>query len=288
MPRGRLWLGTSSWSEKAWKGVFYPPGLPPGEQLTYYATRHDTVEADVTYYRVPDENLVRGWDRKTPPGFRLSAKFPRSIVHGGDGPRPDPERVLELDRVGDDLREFLRSMSLLGEKRGPLVLQFPYFDQQVFPALGPFLQRLATFLDALPLGPRYAVEVRNKAWVGVPLLECLRERNVAFVLVDLAYLPHPSVFARRYDLVTADFAYARLIGDRKRVDSRTDTLDHVVLDQGRRLEAWSRTLADLLQRVPEVHCYANNHFAGYAPATVDDLAGRLAALGAIEGPSSGG
>ena len=45
--------GTSSWSEAAWNGVFYPRGMKPGDYLAFYATQFTTVEADNTYYRVP-------------------------------------------------------------------------------------------------------------------------------------------------------------------------------------------------------------------------------------------
>ena len=90
----RLHAGTSSWSEKSWVGTFYPEGMQPGRFLSHYATQFDTVEADVTYYRIPDRKLVDGWNDKTPDGFLLAAKFPRSIVHAGDGPKPDPGRLL--------------------------------------------------------------------------------------------------------------------------------------------------------------------------------------------------
>ena len=95
---GRLRYGTSSWSEKAWAGTFYPAGMPAGAWLGSYAERFDTVEADNTYYRVPAPALVRGWRDRTPEGFVLAAKFPRSVVHAGDGPRPDAEVVLDRSR----------------------------------------------------------------------------------------------------------------------------------------------------------------------------------------------
>ena len=59
-----LRYGTSSWSEKTWVGSFYSAGTRPADFLTYYATRFDCVEADVTYYRVPGPDLVAGWVRK--------------------------------------------------------------------------------------------------------------------------------------------------------------------------------------------------------------------------------
>jgi len=103
MGRGRIRWGTSSWSEKSWVGSFYPPGTRPGDFLACYATRFDTVEADNTYYRVPTATMVSTWERALPPGFALAAKFPRTVVHAGDGPRPDGERVLVLDAVRDDV-----------------------------------------------------------------------------------------------------------------------------------------------------------------------------------------
>ena len=86
--------GTCSWSAPSWVGSFYPTGTRQADFLSFYATRFSTVEADVTYYRIPDAALVRGWERRTPEGFVLCAKFPRSIVHAGDGPRPDPSKLL--------------------------------------------------------------------------------------------------------------------------------------------------------------------------------------------------
>jgi uncharacterized protein YecE (DUF72 family) len=278
--RGRFRFGTSSWSEASWSGVFYPAGLPRGEELAFYATRFDTVEADVTYYRVPDERMVRGWERKVPDGFALAAKFPRSLVHAGEGAAPDARAILDPRHA--DLERFLERMALLGAKCGPLLLQFPYFNQSAFTGAPAFFERLAPFLDALPKTFRYAVEVRNKAWIDEPLLALLRARNVAFAWVDLAYLPHPAELARRRDLATADFVYARLIGDRKKIDAVTDTFDRVVCDQSDRLARWAELLRATLERGHAVYTYANNHYAGHAPATIRDLASRVEG-----GPSAG-
>ena len=272
---GEFLYGTSSWSEKSWAGVFYPAGLAVSEQLTHYATQFCTVEADVTYYRVPDARLVSGWNAKTPANFMLSAKFPQSIVHGGKEATPDPERVLVHEHVAADVERFLNAMSLLGDKCGPLVLQFPYFNQRVFKSADPFLERLDAFLAALPAQFRYGVEVRNKNWVAEPLLNILRRHRVAYVLVDLAYMPHPADLAQDYDLFTTDFAYARLIGDRKAIDALTDRFDKLVVDQTPRLAKWALLLREATNRLPRVFAYANNHYAGYAPETIRDLAERV-------------
>lgn len=271
---GILRYGTSSWSDKSWVGPFYPKGMAPGHFLTYYASQFNSVEADVTYYRIPDERLVRGWDDKTPDDFVLSAKFPRSIVHCGDGAVPNSDKLLVREHVCDDTKLFLDAMSLLGEKCGPLVLQFPYFNKKVFEGPRPFLDRLADYLGRLPKDFRYAVEIRNKWWLKPPLLELLSEHDVALVLLDLAYMPHPDRMLN-LDLVTTDFCYVRLIGDRKAVEALTDTFDRLVLDQTRRIERWAELLRSFLSRVPIGYVYANNHYAGHGPATIRQLVDRL-------------
>ena len=269
--KAKIHYGTSSWSEPSWSGAFYPAGLKPAEQLSHYATQFAAVEADVTYYRVPDVKLVEGWAKKTPPGFQLCAKFPRSIVHGGDGASPDANKLLLREHVAADSDRFLSAMDLLGQRCGPLVLQFPYFNKQAFASLDPFLERLDGYLGKLPKQHRYAVEVRNKNWLKPALLAVLRQHSVALVLVDLVYMPHPDEIDARLDLLTTDFTYVRLIGDRKAIDALTTTFDTIVVDQSARLARWSKTLKEFMTRVPEMFVFANNHYAGYGPATIRTL-----------------
>jgi len=281
---GELILGTSSWSEKTWVGPFYPAGTKPADMLALYAEQYGAVEADVTYYRIPSERMVRTWAQVTPPGFVLCAKFPRSIVHAGEGKEPDPAKLLVPGKVGADLESFLAVMSLLGGTCGPLVLQLPYFNRKVFSAPDKFLDRLERFLGGLPRKFRYAVEVRNRAWLAPPLLDLLRSHGAALVLVDMTYMPHPADI-EELDLVTADFTYGRLIGDRKAVESVTDRFDRVVVDQSRRLQRWATLLARLVPRVERAYVFANNHYAGHAPETLRTLAQMLAAAGVTPGPA---
>jgi len=268
---GEILYGTSSWSEKSWVGPFYPKGTAPGAFLTHYAQHFRAVEADNTYYAIPSRTLVKGWADKTPAGFVLAAKFPRSIVHGGKEARPDADAVLVPERVGADTERFLEVMGILGAKCGPLVLQFPYFNREAFAGPAPFLERLDRYLGTLPKDFRYGVEIRNRAWLKPPLLEVLRRHRTALVLVELNYMPHPADVAAELDVVTADFLYARLIGDRKAVEAKTKTFDKVVLDRSASLDRWADLLKAMRDRVSEIYVFANNHYAGHAPTTIRDL-----------------
>ena len=61
-----------------------------------------------------------------------------------------------------DLTSFLKVMDLLGDKLGPLLFQFPYFNKQKFRGVGFFLERLEPFLKRLPKDYQWVVEVRNQ------------------------------------------------------------------------------------------------------------------------------
>lgn len=284
----RILLGTSSWSEKGWVGPFYPDGCPPAAFLSHYATRFPVVEADVTYYRVPSLRMVQGWRAKTPPGFQIAAKFPRSIVHAGQGPRPDPERLLVPRHVERERDAFLEAMQVLGDRQGPLVLQFPYFNRQAFAEVGPFLERLDAFLEVLPKGGRYAVELRNKGWLDEALLSVLRSHGVTLVHADMPWMPHPLDLLDRLDPVTSDLLYIRLIGDRKVTDALTSTFHEVVVDRSAQLDRWADWIAMANSRATEVVAFANNHFAGHGPATAKALQARLEARGLeCSGPPTG-
>jgi uncharacterized protein YecE (DUF72 family) len=143
--------------------MFYPKGLPEREFLTYYATKFDTVEVDSTFYRTPALTTVQGWYSKTPKDFVFAAKVPQVITH---------EKILH--DCEPEMTEFLKVMDALGEKLGPLLFQFGYFNRKAFVGVNDFLARLVPFLDRLPKDRRFAVEIRNKSWLVPQFVEALR------------------------------------------------------------------------------------------------------------------
>jgi len=197
-----LYLGTSSWSAESWAGPFYPPGTRPADFLPFYATQFRTVEIDSTYYRMPSRKMVHGWRDRTPPGFIFAAKFPGEITH---------KKLLEdCER---ETAEFLSVMELLGEKQGPLLLQFPYLSQEAMPNSDVFYERLARYLERLPRTRRYTVEVRNRQWLTQPLLDLLRKHGVALALVDQVWMPTITQLWEKLDVLTDDLTCIRWIGD---------------------------------------------------------------------------
>jgi uncharacterized protein YecE (DUF72 family) len=256
-PIANLYLGTSSWSAESWVGPFYPPGTAPSEFLPVYASHYNTVEIDSTYYRIPSRKMVQGWFDRTPPGFIFAAKFPGEITH--------KKLLVDCER---ETREFLGVMELLGEKLGPLLLQFPYLNQQAMPNCDEFISRLARYLECLPRNHRYVVEVRNRNWLAQPLLDLLRTHGVALALVDQAWMPTITQVAEKLDVLTADFTYIRWIGDRKGIEEQTKTWDKLIVDRETETQTWVRYVRQFLHRGEIVYAYYNNHFAGHAPDSI--------------------
>jgi len=276
-------FGCSSFSSDDWVGPFYPEGTRPADYLRHYATQFDTVEIDATYYAIPRASVVDGWFDKTPDGFLISAKFPRSMVHGGEGPLPDGSKVLVPEETYHERDAVLKVSSRLKSRLGPLVLQFPYFGKNVFPSSKPFIARLDTFLGDLPGDFDYAVEVRNRQWFTPELAYVLRSHNVSMVLVDQAWMPHGEEVLDRFDPVTGPSCYVRLLGDRKEIESITDSWGAEVIDRRERLRRWASVLNRMVERQVPTLVYVNNHYAGHAPATVRRLQELVAAGRGVEG-----
>jgi uncharacterized protein YecE (DUF72 family) len=252
-----LLVGTSSWSNSDWLGSFYPPNLKPGQFIEAYARTFRAVEIDSTYYGAPAPHVVAGWREKTPSGFVFAAKVPGVITH---------EKILK--DCQSEFTTFLRTMELLGDRLGPLLLQFPYFNQNVFPSRRAFEKLLRPFLQALPKEFKFALEIRNKNWISWDFIELLREHSVAFVLVAQAWMPPIDMLARALDVVTSDFAYARFIGDRKDIEARTQKWDNLLEDKTPEMRVWIDELKKIVGKGVKTYAFFNNHYAGFAPGSV--------------------
>ncbi|MBD3868683.1 MAG: DUF72 domain-containing protein [Acidobacteria bacterium] len=258
---GTLRVGTSSWSSGDWKGVFYPKNARPESFLGHYAGRFDTVECDATFYRIPSVSMVSNWHDRTPDDFLLSAKLPREITH-------------DRGMVGcDDLvSQFLTAMEPLGEKRGPLVAQFPYIakgkDAAEYETGDDFRNRLDRFLEKWPL------EV-----IAPPLMDLLRRRDVPLVFPVYYTMPGAAKLFSGTDPVTSDLMYVRFLGDHKRMDAlvarlkaegkRSGDWSEPALDRDDEMRSWARELKLRSDPGSTILAYFNNHYAGFGPGSAD-------------------
>lgn len=254
-----LRLGSCSWTAKGWLGGFYPSGTKPADFITHYATRYDTVEIDATFYAVPAESTVLGWRDKTPEGFLFAAKAPQAITH---------DKFLKDCVPG--LKHFVKTMSLLGDKLGPILFQFPYYAKRTGVTQDDFIARFSEFSKALAdTGDvRFAVEVRNKTWLNEYLFDLLRERNVALALIDHPWMARPATLFKDAHIFTSDFLYVRWLGDRKGIEKVTKVWSDTVVDRSSDVAQWVPGIKKALDKQMDVFGYVNNHYAGHSPDTI--------------------
>jgi len=110
----QFYVGCSGWSYTAWKGTFYPPQLENSKWLQFYSGAFDYVEIDSSYYRIPNNFMVKNWYKKTPDNLRFTAKFPKVITHDK-----------RLKNVENDLEYFLKVITEIHDKGLALFLQLP-------------------------------------------------------------------------------------------------------------------------------------------------------------------
>jgi uncharacterized protein YecE (DUF72 family) len=161
-------------------------------------------------------------------------------------------------------------MDLLDEKLGPLLFQFPRFSKYHIQA-DEFSRRLRFFLNRVNELPtvRFAVEIRNRAWLDQRFTDLLREYNVALALTDTSFMPRPWEMKEKFDLVTTDFAYVRWLGDRKGIEEVTLAWDRTVVELKNDLMNWVDVFKSMVSKKRSCSCSPSPIItAGNAPATM--------------------
>jgi uncharacterized protein YecE (DUF72 family) len=185
--RGKIYIGTSGWSYKAWAAEFYPENIKGTEQLRYYMQRFPTVEINATFYRLPEVKTIQTWHDKAPPHFIYAIKGSKSVTHY--------KRLKPGARSFDILLERIQA---LGEHLGPVLWQLPgNFKKDA--------ERLAAFLKRLPPQFHHALEFRHPSWLDSETVNLLSQYGVALVSLSSNVMP--------MDLtLTAPFTYIRFHG----------------------------------------------------------------------------
>jgi len=182
----KVWTGTSGYSYPEWKGNFYPEKMAAKDMLRFYATKFPTVEIKNTFYRMPKEDVVKGWAEQVPEHFAFVIKASQRITH-----------MQRLKECGELLRYLFRVTAALGPRLGPLLFQLP-------PNFKKDVPRLLAFFDDMPERRRVAVEFRHASWFDDEVFETLRARGAALCVADTGEEPAAPLVA------TTDWGYLRL------------------------------------------------------------------------------
>jgi len=110
----KFYIGTSGYGYKEWKGIFYPHKISPHDMLQFYAERLGAVEINNTFYHMPTIDILTSWTRQTPVDFIFAIKAPQVITH-----------QKRLKNAESEVQYLFRTLSVLHQKLGPVLFQFP-------------------------------------------------------------------------------------------------------------------------------------------------------------------
>jgi uncharacterized protein YecE (DUF72 family) len=182
----RLWVGTSGFGYKEWRGKFYPQRFPAKDMLRYYASRFAAVEINNSFYRLPTEAVLRSWAEQVPPDFRFVLKAPRRITH-----------TRRLKDAAAEVEDLFSVAKALESSQGAILFQLP-------PNFKKDLERLQTFLSLLRADRHIAFEFRHPSWLDEEVFALLRARSCALCVADTDEQESCELIA------TASWGYLRL------------------------------------------------------------------------------
>ncbi|HEX3795188.1 MAG TPA: DUF72 domain-containing protein [Acidimicrobiales bacterium] len=225
-----VFIGTSGWQYKDWRGRLYPADLAQARWLEHFALQFQTVEVNNAFYRLPEVHTFQRWRDTVPGDFIMAVKASRYLTH-----------IRRLKDPQEPVHRLMSRAHHLGASLGPILLQLP-------PNFQVDLSALAKTLQCFSPGTRVAFEPRHDSWFNPSLASLLRDHNAALCLSD-ARGPKGPLWR------TADWGYLRMHEGRAQPHScygRTA------------LQSWAGRVAELWETNEEVFVYFNNDHGGCA------------------------
>lgn len=165
MAKGSLHIGTSGWSYKHWKNIFYPDKMPAVEYLAYYSQVFCTAEINTSFYHLPKPETLQRWIREVPKNFRFCPKISRYITH-----------IKKLNDPETTLPRFFDLFEPYKKRLGPILLQLPatvaFHEEKV----RPFFEALRRYK-----GYWYAIEARHDSWFQQEAIRLLKKYRISLV-----------------------------------------------------------------------------------------------------------
>ncbi|MDO0931897.1 DUF72 domain-containing protein [Streptomyces sp. DG2A-72] len=226
-----LFVGTSGWQYKDWRGVLYPADCPTRLWLEEYAKRFATVEINNAFYRLPTRENFEAWRERVPPDFVVGVKASRYLTH-----------IKRLRDPEEPVHRLMTHAAGLGDRLGPVLLQLP-------PTLRADPGLLDACLACFPRGTRVAVEPRHHSWWTESIRQVLESRGAALCWADIQARPMTPLWR------TTDWGYIRFHQGRAQPWPR----------YGRQsLTTWVHRITDTWTDGHDVYAYFNNDPGGAA------------------------
>lgn len=283
-----IWIGTSSWKYPGWLEQIYSRDryLTRGrfsqkrfeaECLAEYAETFPIVCGDFSFYQFPTPEFWQKLFGTALGGLRFTLKVPEEVTaeifpkHPRYGPRAGMknESFLNADALA---ALFLEPLEPYRERIAALIFEFGARSTP----LREFVATLGPFLDALPPSFRYAVEIRNRGYLGGPYFDCLGARKVAHVFNAWTKMPPLAEHLAIPGAFTADFTVVRaLLREGRLYEQAVEQLAPYDRVKDKNVEG-REALRALMRRMREERraalIFVNNRFEGNAPTTIEAIA----------------
>ncbi len=222
-----VYVGTSSWKYAGWRGMLYDPARYEWRGkfaesrfekhcLAEYAEVFKTVCVDAAYYAFPAPRFLEGLAAQVPADFLFAfkvtdeitvKKFPNLARFGRRASQANPN-FLNADLFS---RAFLGPCEPLRSRIGIVMFEFSKFYSSDYQQGRFFIADLDAFLERLPKGWPYGVEIRNKHFLHPEYFACLARHGVTHVFNSWSDMPavgqqmalpqsqtHPELVAARF------------------------------------------------------------------------------------------
>ncbi|MHA1985606.1 MAG: DUF72 domain-containing protein [Promethearchaeota archaeon] len=243
----KIKIGTAGWDYKDWVGPFYPKKLEKTQYLLYFSSIFDIVEINSTFYNLPTENMVLNWKNRVPENFRFIVKVWQKITHNLND--------IDLELY---VSQFFSVMMLLKEKIEFFLLQLPPW----FKYTEIHLKKLILLIKEIPSEFKYIIELRDNSWFNSNILSNFIDGKK--VILGTTYKPGIIPFY----LENQTSYYIRLIGDRD-----LTIFNRIQREQKNSISNLNNNIEKLakISSIYEIFIIVNNHFAGFAPESVNQL-----------------
>lgn len=243
----KITFGTAGFFYKDWVGSFYPKQLEKTQYLGYFSKFFNIVEVNSTFYNLPSEEMVINWYSRVPENFRFIIKVWQRITHN-----------LEDPALNSYIIEFFSRLKQLKSKIIGFLLQFPPWFQYSESNL----YKLNLLLKEIPSEYKYIIELRDNSWFNPEIFSKFIDGNGKI----LATTYMPGIIP--YYMQNQNYYYIRLIGDRE-----LTVFNRIQRDQKEAMSNLHKNVQNLMNipNIYEIFIIVNNHFAGFAPESVNDL-----------------
>jgi uncharacterized protein YecE (DUF72 family) len=232
--KGNIHIGTSGWSYKHWKGIFYPPKLKATDWIRFYSDHFPCAEINGSFYKLPTEETVIEWTHKVPSNFVFCPKMSRFLTH-----------MKKLKDPEEPLQRFFKIFGPMKKMMGPVLLQLPEILKFNYDKT----EHLYQLMKSKYKKYNFVMEVRHPSWLQEESLTLMAKYDIGLVI---------SQSGERFpysETITAKNIYVRFHGPHALYASSYS--DGMLKDFAKKFKKWEK-------EGHVIWAFFNNDIHGYA------------------------